>query len=63
MTQVKEIKLNEYNLDSSDIETDFEDSSFIINYQFLWEMIKLKIRGITISHTSYKKKQRDEQEI
>ena len=25
-------------------------------------MIKLKIRGITISHTSYKKRQRDEEE-
>ena len=54
--------LNEYNLDSSHTETDFEDSSFSINYQLLWEMIKLKIRGITISHTSYKKRQRDEEE-
>lgn len=54
--------LNEYNLDSSDTETDFEDSSFSINYQLLWEMIKLKIRGMTISHTSYKKRQRDEEE-
>ena len=34
--------LNEYNLDSSDIETDFEDNTFSINYQFLWEMISLK---------------------
>jgi hypothetical protein len=25
-------------------------------------MIKLKIRGMTISHTSYKKRQRDEEE-
>ena len=58
---IKEV-LNEYNLDSSDTETDFEDSSFSINYQLLWEMIKLKIRGMTISHTSYKKRQRDEQE-
>jgi hypothetical protein len=32
--------LNEYNLDSSDTKTDFEDSSFSINYQLLWEMIK-----------------------
>ena len=50
--------VNEYNLYSYDIETNFEDSSFIINYQLLWEMIKLKIRGMTISHTSYKKRQR-----
>ena len=34
--------LNEYNLDSSDIETDFEDKTFSINYQLLWEMISLK---------------------
>jgi hypothetical protein len=54
--------LNEYNLDSSDTEADFEDSSFSIYYQLLWEMIKLKIRGMTISHTSYKKRQRDEEE-
>jgi hypothetical protein len=54
--------LNEYNLDSSHTETDFEDNSFSINYQLLSEMVNLKIRGITISHTSYKKGQRDEQE-
>ena len=54
--------LNEYNLDSSDTEIHFEDSSFSINYQLLWEIIKPKIRGMTISHTSYKKRQRDEEE-
>jgi hypothetical protein len=54
--------LNEYNLYSSDIETNCEDSNFSINYQLLWEMIKFKIRGMTISHTSYKKMQRYEQE-
>ena len=54
--------LNEYNLDSSDTETDFEDSSFSINYQLLWEIIKLKIKRMTISHISYKKKERDKQE-
>ena len=54
--------LNEYNLYSFDIETNFEDSNFSINYQLLWEMIKFKIRGMTISHTSYKKMQRYEQE-
>jgi hypothetical protein len=40
--------LNEYNLESSDIEPDFEDSTFSINYQLLWEMIKLKIRGMCV---------------
>jgi hypothetical protein len=54
--------LNEYNLYSSDIETNFEDSNFSINYQLLWEMVKFKIKGMTISHTSYKKMQIYEQE-
>ena len=54
--------LNEYNLESSDIEPDFEDSTFSINYQLLWEMIKLKIKRMTISHISYKKKESDKQE-
>ena len=54
--------LNEYNLESSDIEPDFEDSTFSINYQLLWEMIKLKIKRMTISHISYKKKEGDKQE-
>ena len=60
--KVIQVVLNEYNLDSSHTETDFEDNSFSINYQLLSEMVNLKIRGITISHTSYKKGQRDEQE-
>jgi hypothetical protein len=54
--------LNEYNLYSSDIETNFEDNNFYINYQLLYEMIKFIIRGMSISHTSCKKRQRDEQE-
>jgi hypothetical protein len=60
--QVIQEVIYEYNLDSSDTEIDFEDSSFSINYQLLWEMIKPKIRGMTISHTSYKKRHRDEEE-
>jgi hypothetical protein len=46
--------LNESKLDSSIIETDFEDNSFSFSNKLLWKMIRLKIKGITISHSSYK---------
>jgi hypothetical protein len=46
--------LNESKLDSSIIETDFEDRSFSFSNKLLWKMIRLKIKGMTISHSSYK---------
>jgi hypothetical protein len=38
--------LNESKLDSSIIETDFEDRSFSFSYKLLWKMIRLKIKGM-----------------
>ena len=39
-----------------------EDTNFSISYQLLWETIKMKIRGMTISYTSHKKKDREAEE-
>ena len=42
-----------------------ENEAFSIDDQMLFEMIKLQVRGITISHSSYKKrlKEREENKI
>ena len=53
--------IEEYECDPS-VDLDNCDKEFIISFQLLWEMVKMKIRGSAISLTSYKKKQQDKSE-
>ena len=44
------------------METSEAEYEFSINNNLLWEMIKLKVRGVTIGYSTYKKKQREQVE-
>lgn len=49
--------LIQYSTEEEIVDDNYSNLSFTINDQLLWEMLKLKIRGKTISYSSWKKKQ------
>jgi hypothetical protein len=54
--------ITEYEYDS-DMDLENPDKTFRIDSHLLWETIKMKIRGIAISCSSYKKNEKDKNEI
>ena len=51
--------ITQYKTDGND---DIEHATYSINDQLLWEIMKVMIRGKTISYSSFKKKERDKEE-